>query len=167
MDTNSSSTPTRLLGTIVLVLLATLFVGLYATTAPAATLKVDIDQSTLVKLDKPGSEVIIGNPSIADVTVQSGQLLVVTGKSSGLTTLMVLDGAGNLIYDKKVFVSADPKRLVTVSKGASRETYTCAPKCDPSLTPGDGTEYFEALSKGIRNKLGLAQSAVEGTTTQQ
>jgi len=167
MDFNPTSTSQRLLTALASLLLAALFVGLYASIAPAATLNVDIDQATLVKLDKPGAEIIIGNPAIADVAVQSGQLLVVTGKSSGLTNLMVLDGAGILIYDRKVFVSADPKGLVTVSKGVSRETYSCAPKCDPSLTPGDSPEYFEALSKGISNKLGLAQSAVDGTTAQQ
>ena len=167
MISTSSSTSLRLLCALASLLLTALFVGIFANIAPAATLNVLIDQATLVNLDKHGSEVIIGNPAIADVAVQSGDRLVVTGKSSGLTNLMVLDGAGKLIYNNKVFVSADSKALVTVSRGSSRETYSCAPKCDPSLTPGDAEEYFEPLAKGIRNKLGLAQSAVDGSTPQQ
>ena len=136
-------------------------------TARAVNLNVEIDQAKLVELKRPAAEVIIGNPSIADVTVQSGKLLVITGKSAGLTNLMALDGAGKLIYDKKVFVSADKKRLVTVSKGAARATFSCTPQCDPSLTPGDSLGHFEPLAKGIRDKIGLTQSTVDGTTAQQ
>ncbi len=135
--------------------------------ARAVNLNVEIDQAKLVELDRPAAEIIIGNPSIADVAVQSGKLLVVTGKSAGLTNLMALDGSGKLIYDKKVFVAADKQRLVTVSKGTARATFTCTPQCDPSLTPGDSLLHFEPLAKGIRDKIGLTQSTVDGTTAQQ
>jgi Flp pilus assembly secretin CpaC len=36
------------------------------------------------------AEVIIGNPTIADVSVQGGNLLVVTGKSFGVTNIISL-----------------------------------------------------------------------------
>lgn len=147
---------------------ATLFAGVARAEGPrAADLRVEIDQATLVSLDKPGSEVIIGNPSIADVSVQSSRVLVVTGKSVGLTNLMVLDASGSLIYGKKVSVSADAQQLVTVNKGKSRETYSCSPLCGPALIPGDTPVHNEELAKGIRNKLGLAQAAAEGTAVQQ
>ena len=155
------------IGALTSLVIAALFIVFQTEPAQAVNLNIEIDQATLVKLDKPGAEVIVGNPSIADVAVQSGKLLVVTGKSAGLTNLMVLDGRGKLIYDKKVVVSADKKRLVTVSKGVARETYSCRPQCDPSLTPGDAEDYFEALAKGIRDKIGLTQSTVDGTTAQQ
>ncbi len=167
MHNNASSRFSLSMGTLASLLMAALFVGLFAGLAQSDELKVQIDQATLVRLDKPGVEVIIGNPSIADVTVQSGRLLVVTGKSAGLTNLMVLDGAGKVTLNKKVFVSTDAARLVTVNKGVTRETYSCAPTCDPALIPGDAETFFEPLAKEIRNKLGLAQSAVDGTTSQQ
>ena len=163
----SSTSSKRSLGALASLLVTALFVGLGPVMASPVNLNVEIDQAKLVKLDKPGAEIIVGNPTIADVAVQSGKLLVVTGKSAGLTNLMVLDGAGGLIYDRKVVVSADKKRLVTVSKGVLRETYSCRPQCDPSLTPGDAQEYFDALAKGIRNKIGLTQSTLDGTTAQQ
>ena len=167
MRTEVPAPKKRLTGALASLFIAALLVVFHSGATHAVNLNVEIDQATLVELDKPGAEVIIGNPSIADVAVQSGKLLVVTGKSAGLTNLMVLDGGGKLIYDKKVVVSADKKRLVTVSKGVARETYSCRPQCDPSLTPGDAEDYFEALAKGIRDKIGLTQSTVDGTTAQQ
>jgi Flp pilus assembly secretin CpaC len=150
-----------------LFLMAALFVGFHAGLARAADLKVEVDQAKIVRLDRAGAEVIIGNPSIADVSVQSGRLLVVTGKSGGLTNIIVLDSAGRPVYDEKLFVTSDIKRLVTINKGVARETYSCAPECGPALVPGDANGFFEPLSKAIRSKLGIAQSAAEGTNTQE
>lgn len=168
MRSNASSRKVRIVGALASFLMAALFVGLYAGLSRAAgSLMVEIDQVTLIRLDKPGAEVIIGNPSIADVSVQNSRLLAVTGKSAGLTNIMVLDGSGNLTYSKKVFVSADALHLVTLNKGTARMTYSCSPVCGPALIPGDAEEFFQPLAKEIRNKLGLAQSAVDGTTTQK
>ena len=150
--------------------MAVLFVALFAGLSHAkepGDLNVNVDQAKLIRLKAHGAEVIIGNPSIADVSVQSSKLLILTGKSAGLTNLIVLDGSGDEVLNKKIFVSADSIRLVTVSKGARRETYTCSPNCNPALISGDSEVYFEALSKEIRNKLSLAQSSAEGTTAQQ
>jgi len=167
MRSNAASKSNPFIGALTSLLMALLFVGLYAGLARSSELNVEIDQATLVRLDKPGTEIIIGNPSIADVAVQNSRLLVVTGKSAGLTNIMVLDGNGRLTLSKKIFVSADTNRLVTVNKGAARQTYACSPDCGPALIPGDAETFFEPLAKGIRNKLGLAQSAVDGTASQQ
>src|SRR6476619_4030808 len=58
---------------------------------------VNYDQSQLVKLPRPAAEIIIGNPAIADVNVQNSNLLVVTGKTCGITNLIVLDAQRNVI----------------------------------------------------------------------
>ena len=165
-----SSPVRRIADAIASFLVAVLFVALFAGLSHAnelSGLNVNVDQATLIRLNAHGSEVIIGNPSIADVSVQSSKLLILTGKSAGLTNLIVLNGSGDEVLNKKVFVSADSNRLVTVSKGARRETYSCSPNCNPALISGDSETYFEALSKEIRNKLSLAQSSAEGTTAQQ
>ena len=165
------SSPARMIaGAITSFLTAALFVALFAGLTRASEfsgLKVKVDQVTLIRLDKHGSEVIIGNPSIDDVSMQSNKLLVLTGKSAGLTNLIVLDGSGDEVLNEKVFVSTDNNQLITLSKGVNRETYTCSPDCNPALMSGDSEKYFELLSKAIRNKLGLAQSSAEGTTAQQ
>lgn len=167
MRPDTPATLPSLRGFAVSLFLAILFVGLIVTFAKAGELRARIDQATIIRLDSPGSEVIVGNPSIADVAVQSGRVLVVTGKSVGLTNLIVLNNAGKQIYENKVSVSVDPQHLVTVNKGVGRETYSCSPTCGPALIPGDTATYADELNKAIRAKLGLAQASAEGTATQQ
>lgn len=167
MRQNASCRSSRRPFVIAALAAAAILSGQFAGPARAAEFRVDIDQAKLIRLDKAGTEVIVGNPSIADVSVQSGRILVVTGKSVGLTNLMVLDAGGELIYNKKLSVSADAEQLVTVNKGIARHTYSCSPLCGPALIPGDAVAFADELSKAIRAKLGLAQAAAEGTSAQQ
>jgi len=167
MRPEAPSSNLAIIGFLVTFALAVLLVVTIAGTAQASELRVRIDQASIINLDRPGAEVIVGNPSIADVSVQSGKVLVVTGKSVGLTNIMVMDGTGKMIYDKKVSVSVDPRYLVTVNKGIGRETYSCAPTCGPAFIPGDTATFIEELNKAIRGKLGLAQASAEGGVGQQ
>lgn len=160
-------TRSPVIGIAISFILAIAFVALFAAASGANELRVSIDQASIVKLDRPGAEVIIGNPSIADVSVQSGKVMVVTGKSIGLTNLMVMDVAGEIIYDSKVSVTIDPKHLVAVNKGSIHQTYSCAPTCSPAFIPGDNPDFIDTLNKAIRAKLGLAQSSAEGAVGQQ
>jgi len=165
-----SSSIRKVAGAIASFLMAVLFVAISAGLSHAnelSSLNVNVDQARLIRLEKHSSEVIIGNPSIADVSVQSSKVLVLTGKSAGLTNLIVLDGRGNEVLNEKIYVKADDVRQVTLSRGANRETYTCSPDCSPALMSGDNARYFEVLSKEINKKLSLAQSSAEGTTAQQ
>jgi Flp pilus assembly secretin CpaC len=88
--------------------------------------------------------IVIGNPLIADGSLQAGNLLVVTGKGYGTTNLMALDRGGRVLMDKDITVTgARQVDLVTVYKGVDRESYSCAPQCSPRVTTlGDGMEFF-------------------------
>jgi Flp pilus assembly secretin CpaC len=121
--------------------------------AEAADLLVRYDQSQLIRLPRPVSEVIIGNPSIADVTVQGGNLLVVTGKMFGVTNIIALDAQRNVIQDQRVVVEQDDRRTVVLYKGAERETHTCSPTCSPAIIVGDNSKYFEGVAKAAQAKL--------------
>src|SRR5207253_10724668 len=60
-----------------------LFGSAFALPHPAAaaeTLTVTVDQATVMKLPEKVATIVVGNPLIADVAVQSGGLVVVTGK---------------------------------------------------------------------------------------
>jgi len=126
--------------------------------ATAADLIVRYDQSQLLRLPRPVSEVIIGNPSIADVTVQGGNLLVVTGKTFGITNIIALDADRNVIQDQRVVVDQDDRRTVVVYRGPQRHTYTCAPTCSPALVIGDDPQYFEAVTKAAQAKTNASQA---------
>lgn len=131
--------------------------------AAASDISVTIDEAQLVRLDRSGAEVIIGNPSIADVSVQSGRLLVVTGKSFGVTNVIVLDGKGKEIINRRINVEVDTKRTVVLQRGQVRQSLHCAPFCNAALMPGDHPDYAQGVAKSIINKFGAAQSALDGT----
>jgi hypothetical protein len=131
--------------------------------AEAADLLVRYDQSQLIRLPRPVSEIIIGNPSIADVNVQGGNLLVVTGKTFGVTNIIALDADKNVIQDQRVIVEQDDRRTVVVYRGSLRHSYTCAPTCSPAPVVGDAQEYFDATIKAAQAK---ATASAPGTDAQ-
>ncbi len=115
------------------------------TSATSADLIVRYDQSQLLRLPRPASEVIIGNPSIADVSLQGGNLIVVTGKTFGITNIIALDAERNIIQDQRVMVERDDRRVVNLHKGSNRFTYACTPNCEPTLTIGDDKAFFDSV----------------------
>jgi len=131
--------------------------------ARADTVTVHVDQAHLLKLPDRVATIIIGNPLIADATLQNGGILVVTGKGYGATNLMALDRNGRVIMSKFVRVLGPSSReLVVVYRGVERETYSCAPQCQPRITLGDSSVYFNATlaQTGARN--GQAQGGNGG-----
>ncbi len=138
--------------------MAVAFCGVSIATAPAQAgdLLVRYDQSTLLRLPRPVSDVIIGNPSIADVSVQSSNLLVVTGKTFGVTNIIALDADRNVIQDQRIVVEQDDRRTVNLNKGGMRQSYSCSPFCAPTMTIGDDTVYFDNVSKHSQTKARLS-----------
>lgn len=135
-------------------------VGLAASPALADMVMINVDQARILHLPERVATIVIGNPLIADATLQSGRILVLTGKGYGATNLLALDRAGKVVMDKTVRVTG-PKThdLVVVYKGVDRESYSCAPECQPRITLGDTPNYFNATltQSGVRN--GQAQGA--------
>lgn len=145
------------------VLLATLVVAGAAVEAKAADLNVTVDEAKLVPLKAPAAEIILGNPSIADVAVQSTRMIVVTGKSYGRTNLIVLDGNGKQILNQSVSVASNARGSVTLHKGSATFSYYCAPDCGSALAVGDAPDYFDTVSKEIQSKQSLSRGAAQGT----
>jgi hypothetical protein len=135
---------------------ATASVGslLILTTLPgsAKDMIVRYDQAQLIRLPRPAADVIVGNPSIADVAIQGTNLLVVTGKTFGVTNVIALDADRNVIQDQRIFVERDSQSVVTLFNGSTRESYTCTPACAPTLTIGDSLPFFETITKHSQKK---------------
>ena len=119
------------------------------------SVNVTVDQAKVVRLPERTQTVIIGNPIIADVTTQRNGVLVVTGKSYGVTNMIALDGAGGMISEALISVRAPTHAVVTVQRGLDRESYSCNPDCQPSLVMGDSTKFFGDIKDqtGTRNTL--------------
>src|ERR1700742_1646650 len=65
---------------------------------------VSVDQAKLVKLPTGIATIVVGNPLIADVTLQTGGVVVVTGKGYGATNFIALDRAGQVLVDRQIQV---------------------------------------------------------------
>jgi len=134
--------------------------------AASKVVQVLVDQVTLVRLDRPAAEIVVGNPSIADVSVQSGKLLVVTGKSFGETNLIVMDADGKVVANRQLIVQEPRTGFVTMYRNGERQTLHCAPNCTPPLVIGDTPNIFEAIASQITKKQSISQSAAEGDKLQ-
>ncbi len=134
------------------------FAALSISPASAGDLVVRYDQSQLLRLPRPASEIIVGNPSIADVALQDGNLLVVTGKTFGITNIIALDAEHNVIQDQRVMVERDDRRVVNLMKGSQRFTYACTPNCEPTLTIGDNKDFFSDVQSANSSKVKFSAS---------
>jgi hypothetical protein len=111
--------------------------------APDEKISVFVDQAKLLKMPAKVATIIVGNPLIADVTLQSGGIVVVTGKGYGATNFIAMDRSGDVLVDRQIMVEGPTERLVTVYRGVERESYSCAPICQRRITLGDGENYFK------------------------
>jgi Flp pilus assembly secretin CpaC len=114
--------------------------------AAEAPLGIVLDHATLMKLPEKVSTIVVGNPLIADVTVQSGGLVVVTGKGYGTTNLIALDRAGAVLLERSIVVRGADANTIAVFRGVERETYSCTPNCERRITLGDSAGYFAATA---------------------
>ena len=106
-----------------------------------APIEVNVNMARVLRISAPAATVIVGNPGIADVTIQDPQTLVLTGKSYGQTNLIVLDAYGEPIADTLVEVVQMQAGVMTVYQGQFRTTLTCAPVCQPTVMMGDDNTF--------------------------
>jgi Flp pilus assembly secretin CpaC len=153
----------RLGRNIALGMMAAGFAVAAAGASKAEDLIVKYDQSQLLRLPRPAAEIIIGNPSIADISVQSGNLLVITGKTFGITNIIALDADRNVIQDQRILVKRDEAKVVNLTRGTQRQSYNCTPQCNPSITIGDEPKFFDAVTASSQKKVGFSNSAAESS----
>jgi Flp pilus assembly secretin CpaC len=111
-------------------------------TGQVETVVVNLDHARIIRLPEKTQTVIVGNPIIADVAVQKSGIMVVTAKSFGETNLIALDAAGNMLAESRIVVKAARDSVVTVQRGMDRESYACAPACQPAIQLGDNQKFF-------------------------
>jgi hypothetical protein len=118
-----------------------------ATAEPSvdAAIAVNVDQARLLKLPARVTTIVVGNPLIADVTLQNGGIVVVTGKGYGATNFIAMDRGGEVLVDRLIQVEGPTDQVVTIYRGIDRETYTCQPVCQRRATLGDGDNYFKSV----------------------
>lgn len=128
---------------------------------PADMVTVIVDQAKLVKLPVGTATIVVGNPLIADVTLQAGGMVIVTGKGYGSTNVIAMDRRGDVLIDRVIQVEGPTDKIVTVYRGVERESYSCSPVCQRRITLGDGEGYFKSTmdQSGSLNAQATASSA--------
>lgn len=130
-----------------------------APVAQAEAFKVFVDQTVTLKLTAPANSVVIGNASVADVTVHDPMTLLVTGKAFGSTNLLVLDRSGRTIYSNMLAVDNGDNSELTIIRGASggANTYSCIDKCYATAKVGDAPAHFSEVMTTVAGKAAAAK----------
>ena len=119
-------------------------------------LNVIVDRAKVLRIDKDADTVIVGNPAIVDATVQDSRTIILTGRSYGVTNLIVLDDSGNPVVDETVVVQSHETNTVRIYRRAVRETLACSPVCESTLTIGDDNAVFTANMGQIQGRVQLS-----------
>lgn len=135
--------------------------ALAETVVPAPSLQqtkisVNSNMARILRLNSPAATVIIGNPAIADVTVQDAKTLILTGKSFGQTNVIILNAKGDPIADTLVEVVQQQADTITLYVGAEKRSMACNPECLPTIMLGDDPNYTSTVIDASRS---LADSA--------
>ena len=95
-------------------------------------IQVVMNQAKIVKLARPADTIVIGNPAIADASVQDPTTVVLNVKGFGVTNLVILDSEGAPVVDEQVFVTRGDARSVRIYRRADIQTLSCTPLCESS-----------------------------------
>ena len=124
----------------------------------AEQLWLTMDQVRPYKLDNPAQSIVVGNPSIADVTVQDNTNVLLFGKAPGLTNIYVFDDKGEAVKNLTIRVRTPSSDMLTVHRGVARTTYNCTTNCEATVTVGDSDATFNGVSAQVETKFGQAAS---------
>lgn len=78
------------------------------------TINVDVSKGTLIRLDRPATNVFIADPEVADVQVKSPQLIYVFGVGDGETSIYAVDANDEVLYSATVAVAQNLGQLNTL-----------------------------------------------------
>jgi Pilus formation protein N terminal region len=124
--------------------------GCLIASAHAATpLTIEMDQSQLITVNAEPGSIVVGNPSIADASI-NGRQIFIHGHTFGQTNLMVFDSNGNKLLDFELTVARNTSNQLalfasTPDQGPLRYSYSCAPNCEANMVPGDNFDWTKNI----------------------
>ncbi len=105
----------------------------------------------MVTLRAPAGNVLIGNPSIADVNLITPNRMAILGRSYGLTNVIVTDRMGRTIFRQEVNVAAAPTGRVSLYRGPLVVDFACAPHCERTPMPGEEKSLYDPYSTAFKD----------------
>jgi Pilus formation protein N terminal region len=107
--------------------------------------------AVLVRMPSPFFGVIVGDPAIADVVPRSDRLIVVNGRSVGVTNVLALNDVGEPIASVVITVSGqEGSKIYSHAKPRVGEywAYQCAPICVRVGDPLEGPLPLPEVPRG-------------------
>ena len=125
--------------------------------AAEAPLLLEIDRAKIVELPAGTNTLVIGNPGIADATILRRQnRIVLTARAYGQTNMIALDARGEALAEVMLLVKNSEQALV-VQRGLERETWSCNPRCERAVNPGDAARHTGEAVNGAGAYGGFAR----------
>lgn len=119
------------------------------------------DQTQIVKLPEAPATVVIGNPTIADVTTE-GSSLFFHPRGFGVTNVLALDAEGKKLADYQVRVVFEDSYSVSMYAPGGRETFSCRRDCEPMMRIGDNMGFLTGYATQVTAKNNLAAHQAMG-----
>lgn len=134
----------KALGLIFALALMAAWTAASAAPGEAEPLQLILDKVKLVHLDAGARRVIVANPAIADVSLETPTLLYIFGKAPGETNLVVLGDDERPVFSRSLQVAPETERMVSVhtpaNEGDTVRTYSCTSgRCVRVASPDGAT----------------------------
>lgn len=85
-----------------------------------------VDFAVVMQIDGEIGSIVLGNAAIADAMVADGTMIVLTGKSVGMTNMIVLDSGNQILAQMTLQVSGRKPGTVTVRRALEMQSYGCS-----------------------------------------
>jgi hypothetical protein len=136
----------------------------FAAPLPAAAVNVKMDESALVNLSAPAGDIVVGNVSIADVSLINPRRIAILGRSYGLTNVIVTDRMGRTIFQQEVNVEPAAAGRVSLYRGPLISNFACSPRCARTPLPGeDKDKNWEVYDPGYKDYLEREKNAAQAS----
>ena len=142
--------------------IAALAVPGIAFAAPGAGMSVHIDETAPIALRAAAGQVVVANPSIADITLTDRRHLMILGRTYGQTSVMVLDGVGRRIFETTVNVVPAETGRVSLFRGVEVYNYACKDRCERTPMPGESQTIYQGAATPYVEYPGRAKAAAGG-----
>ena len=84
-----------------------------------------VDFAKIIQLDGDIGSIVLGNSAIADATLTNGRMIVLTGKSIGMTNMIILGVDNLMLAEMTLQVSGRKPGTVTVRRALDMQSYAC------------------------------------------
>ena len=93
----------------------------------ASPLRLAVAHSARLRLAGPAGSVVVGSPTVVDVSVVDSRTVFVSGRTPGSTDVTVVDPLGRVVYSGEVVVE-NGEHTVSVFRGVTRSEATFNPE---------------------------------------